>query len=429
MKTNWANEIQKDIKDVSKNLKLSQECQHYNSAMAGIVNRYKGELTAWCDDKTPRENGFSTTTQNLWYEHYLNKKRLNRRKIGVHYEHMHPTQFPAKNNQHLPFFSYAHDGKNMICTVKDYVFYKKVWYRDRKILWTEEPAGKEGYYYIMQSRSVNGGYICPNCANPGTLESMVDGCDYCGTKFHLEDFKEKVSSFYLPKSLTGSRNRNPAKFVVIPVLWLSLGLFILNTLANAGVNTAPAWIVLIVGFLLIVATMEILNSTKGVSHNTITKNKIRAVDPYFSEEYFVGNLSNKLLSIHYAESAEEIHPFAVCDLSKHIKSYQNVVECSLNNYLLENFFIDESWQHLKVSVELNLRRDTGNTFQNEKEKVKIHLIKNISLKTAAVSDAVAYVCKGCGASLSLLNGGKCQHCGSELKLYNYDWVIKEYAVK
>ncbi|MDE7285484.1 MAG: hypothetical protein K2N55_01385, partial [Lachnospiraceae bacterium] len=313
--------------------------------------------------------------------------------------------------------------------VKDSVFYKKVWYRNRKILWTEEPSGKEGYYYIMQSRSVNGGYICPNCANPGTLESMIDGCDYCGTKFHLEDFKEKISCFYLSRSLTGSRNRNPAKLAVIPVVWAILGLYILNMLGYIGVNTTPAWIVLIVGFILIIITMEIFNSTRGASHSTITKNKIRTVDPHFSEEYFVSNLTNKLLSIHYAENADEIRPFAMCDLSRHIKSYQDVIECSLTNYLLKDFFTDENWQHLKVVVELRLRRDAGGTLRDEKENLTLHLIKNVNLKTAAVSDAVAYACRGCGASLSLLNGGKCQYCGNELKLYNYDWVVKEYRVK
>lgn len=429
MKTNWAKEIQKGFKDVGRNLQLSQECQHFNGTMAGVVNRYKNEVAAWCDGKIPKENGFSTTTQSLWYQHYLNKKRLGRRKIGVHYEHMRPTQFPRQENQRLPYFSYAHDGKNMICTVKDNVFYKKVWYRDRKVLWTEEPSGKEGEYYIMQSRSVKGGYICPNCANPGTLESMIDGCDYCGTKFHLEDFKEKVSFFYLPSALTGSRSRNPAKLIFIPVLWFVIGLSILNMLSASGVNTAPMWIAFIVGFLLIVAVMEFFNSTKGASHSTLTKSKLRSVDPYFSEEYFVGSLTNKLLSIHYAENPEEIRPFAMCDLSGHIRDYQNVAECSLVNYLLEDFFTDENWQHLKVSVDLKLIRDVNGRFREEREHLKLHLFRSVSLKASAVSDAVVYTCAGCGASLSLLNGGKCQYCGNELGLYNYDWVIQKYTVK
>ena len=81
MKTNWTNEIKKDLADVGRNLKLSQECQHFNGAMAGVVNRYKSEVMAWCDGKNPKENGFSTTTQSLWYQHYLNKKRLNRRSL------------------------------------------------------------------------------------------------------------------------------------------------------------------------------------------------------------------------------------------------------------------------------------------------------------------------------------------------------------
>ena len=46
MKTNWENEIQKDLRDAGRNLKLSQECQHFNGAMAGVVNRYKNEMTA-----------------------------------------------------------------------------------------------------------------------------------------------------------------------------------------------------------------------------------------------------------------------------------------------------------------------------------------------------------------------------------------------
>lgn len=429
MKTNWANVVQKGFKDVGENLMLSQECRHFNGAMAGVVNRYKNEVAAWCDGKISKENGFSTTTQSLWYQHYLNKKRLGRRKIGVHYEHMRPTQYPKQKDQRLPCFSYVHDGKNMICTMTDDVFYKKVWYRDRKVLWTQELRGKEGEYYIMQSRSVKGGYICPNCANPGTLESMIDGCDYCGTKFHLEDFKEKVSSFYLPSTLTGSRNRNPAKLVFIPVLWLGIGLFIINTLPAYGIKTKPFWPVFIVGFLLIVAVMEFFNSTRGSSHSTVTKYKLRSVDPYFSEEYFVGNLTNKLLSIHYAENAGEIRPFATCDLSNQVKNYQNVVECSLVNYLMEDFFTDENWQHLKVSVNLKLIRDVNGRFREEREHLKLHLFRSVSLKASAVSDAVVYTCAGCGASLSLLNGGKCQYCGNELGLYNYDWVIQKYTVK
>lgn len=428
-KTNWAYEIKKGLKDAGADIKLSHKCQRFNGAMAEVVNRYKNEVVAWCDEKNPKENGFSTATQSLWYQHYLNKKRLGRRKIGVHYERMLPTQFPRSENQKLPYFSYRHDGKNMICSVHDSTFYKKVWYRDRKILWIQELKGKESYYYIMQSKSVEGGYICPHCANPGTLESLIDGCDYCGTRFHLEDFKEKVSSFYLPSSLNGSRGRDPAGMIAIPILWIIIGLSILNALSAGGFNTTPIWTTFIVGFILIVTIMEFLHSTRGSGRNTLTRSKLRSVDPYFSEEYFVGNLTNKLLSIHYAENAEEIRPFATCDLSEHIRNYQDVVECSLVNYLMEDFFTDENWQHLKVSVELKLKRDVNGRFREKRERLKLHLFRRISLKTSAVSDAVVYTCAGCGASISLLNGGKCQYCGNELGLYNYDWVIQKYLVK
>lgn len=429
MKTNWSNVIKDSLSQVGENLKLTQECQYLNQGFADAINRYKNETTHWYDEKGTKENPFSSVTQNLWYQHYLNKKRLNSRKIGIHYEYIRPTSFPKEENQRLPFFSYAHDGKHMLCTVKDSVSYKKVWYRNRQILWVEEPKNKEGHYYLMQSKSPAGGYICPNCANPGTLESLTDGCDYCGTKFHLEDFQEKVSCFYLPETPTQTKNRNPINYIVIPLFFFMMGLFIMNVLQARGISLLSGWIILIIGLLLIAAVMEIINLKNGASRTTVTKHNLRQTDPFFSEEYFVGNLTNKLASIHYAGHPEEVSPFALCDFSNYIEACQDVVECRLTSYLLKDFFTDESWQHLKVQTTLTLKRDIDQQIRAERRKLNLHLIRDKNLFTSASNSAIVYTCKGCGASISLLNGGKCQYCGKQLQLQHYDWVILEYDCK
>lgn len=35
-------------------------------------------------------------------------------------------------------------------------------------------------------------------------------------------------------------------------------------------------------------------------------------------------------------------------------------------------------------------------------------------------------CKGCGSSLSLMEGKTCRYCGRNLDLKQFDWVIADY---
>jgi len=56
--------------------RYSASCQIWNNDMTKLVNECKQEEIAWYNSPRITENGFITTTQNLWYTHCLNKKRL-----------------------------------------------------------------------------------------------------------------------------------------------------------------------------------------------------------------------------------------------------------------------------------------------------------------------------------------------------------------
>ena len=62
------------------------------------------------------------------------------------------------------------------------------------------------------------------------------------------------------------------------------------------------------------------------------------------------------------------------------------------------------------------------------EKLRICLKKSMDAGANDTNDAVVFLCKSCGSSLSLLNGGKCESCGQGLELVKYDWVIADYQV-
>ncbi|MCX4272745.1 MAG: hypothetical protein OSJ71_10860 [Acetatifactor sp.] len=68
--------------------RYSASCQIWNNDMTKLVNEYKQEEIAWYNSPRITENGFITTTQNLWYTHYLNKKRLMALGLTAHYDYI-----------------------------------------------------------------------------------------------------------------------------------------------------------------------------------------------------------------------------------------------------------------------------------------------------------------------------------------------------
>lgn len=69
--------------EMLQNSQLNTECRVYNKEMTDIVNAYKVQRADWNNQAGITENAFSSTTQSLWYSHYLNKKRLRNLGIGT----------------------------------------------------------------------------------------------------------------------------------------------------------------------------------------------------------------------------------------------------------------------------------------------------------------------------------------------------------
>ena len=415
--------------------RYSASCQIWNNDMTKLVNEYKQEEIAWYNSPRITENGFITTTQNLWYTHYLNKKRLMALGLTAHYDYLKPTEYEKRENQSYPYWKYSHDGKNLICKISDEFHYRKSIYNGNHCIWVDERRKSPGEYYMIQSRSMNGNYICPNCGWEGALECFVDGCDYCQTKFHIEDLKQKVSSVYIPGDWTQRRDGFTIHKNFVP-LYVALVIIVIALLA-VGSNMGGALTMLapVLGIIVMVAFMLIFVGIKsrksmdsGPARTNQTLEKIRSVDKHFSAETFIGNLSNKLLSICYADSAKEIEPFAVCDMTALIASCRGVIDCKLLECVLMEYQTEGDFQHLHVKTGILLTKYEANVVRQEKACLELHLVKSIRALTQSINDVNVYRCDSCGASLSLLNGGRCEYCGQGLDLKEYDWVIERYFI-
>lgn len=317
----------------------------------------------------------------------------------------------------------------MICKISDRLRYRKAFYAQNQCILVEDGQGREGEYYLIQSKSTKGSYICPSCGNEAPLEQLIDGCDYCQTKFHIEDLKQKVSFVYLPDNRMQERSGGIMKsfYILIYVFVIIMAFFVLNLAPQVSFFLVPA--ILAVFLFVIFLKVGKHSVTEGPGRNKKTLEKLRKTDSYFSEEYFIGNLSNKLISIHYATNMGDINAFVYCDLSSLLPRYRGILYCKLIKCVMTDYEEDEQLKHLYLDVTVSYAEvGAGRVRANLLEDIKLHMIKSKATKTNIENDVMVYRCKSCGASISLLNGGKCPYCQSNLELYKYDWVIQEYQV-
>ncbi len=164
----------------------------------------------------------------------------------------------------------------------------------------------------------------------------------------------------------------------------------------------------------------------GRSRETVAK--IRRVDPLFSEEFLVGNLTNKLESIYYADRMDEIIAFTYCDISPYIARNKNIFGFNLLECVLMDYMQDDTCQTLEVQAVVQLLALMEKGAGKREEKIRLRLTKSPAAKTCVVNDVTAYACRSCGASVSLLNGGHCEYCDGRMEMFQYDWVITAFGL-
>ena len=106
--------------------------------------------------------------------------------------------------------------------------------------------------------------------------------------------------------------------------------------------------------------------------------------------------------------------------------FRGVIDCKLLECVLMDYQADGTFQHLHVKAGLLLTKYENGNVRQENFYPRLGLLKSIRALTQSINDVNVYRCDSCGASLSLLNGGKCEYCGQGLNLKEYDWVIEGY---
>ena len=151
-------------------VKEDQTGKQDSDATERLITDFRNSLREFFDrpglpENSPLQN---TATQLYWHILYLQKRRMEQ--LGV----------------------------NMITDAKERIEASRIYKRDHRTI-HEKKDSELAHYTILNAKQATkeNSIICPNCGNPTTRENLLDGCDYCGTKFTVEDLGNRVSSFGL----------------------------------------------------------------------------------------------------------------------------------------------------------------------------------------------------------------------------------------
>lgn len=318
-------------------------------------------------------------TQLFWHRLHLQKLRMRRLGITMEMEsdRVQRSDDPRDSIAEVSKF----DGRFMDDEINEAIHSKRSFLYQNRVVGTFEDHDSVNYSVLSAGQKGDSVIVCPNCGCRTSRENLIDGCDFCGTKFTVEDLESKVGGFDFVFEIAGKGVTEKSRDIRMQFS------------DNAG-------------------------------------EMIRKYDPNFSIRNFRSNVFNKMAAIHYADSFRQISAFASQDLSHLLGKYDEIVNIDFDDLKLwdspDSFAVENGVQRIRCSVEMVLFGFVDGKIRLRNEVAKLELEKSADCKTQNICEPSVLKCKGCGMSLSLMDGKRCAYCDHELDFAQYDWVITKY---
>ena len=441
---------------------IVEDYDQLTSNMSSFKESYSEFMNADINKSNSKMQDYAT--QMLWHRIYLQKKRMEKLGVQIDLEssRLSYSLCPVRSTVYF-------DGRYNINNVYEEIYAVKTFRHKNhniKKVYNKEVA----HYTFLSAKNVGKGeVVCPNCGSISSRSNLIDGCDFCGTKFTIEDLDNRVASFGFRRDfLVIEKKREAIKKVIYPWIFFiailshaysgflifflrnsnpNLFLRFLLSLLVAAMFASVAFVPLIFSIWFIIPVVIFFNLCfKSLNNALYSKlvyrskeeqdqenrmaQKVRKSDPLFSIQSFFGGVQNKLYAIHFAVKKNQINAFSDLELSINLlEKYEKVVDIETVSLSMTSYRIEEGVQIATVTANLLLRKFEKNKIKDREERVELRLEKSEHCKTQAVCGPSILKCKKCGGNLSLLEGKICKFCGNELDMREHDWVITRYKHK
>lgn len=289
-------------------------------------------------------------------------------------------------------------------------------------------------------------HICPSCGASGTLESLVDGCDYCGTHFKMTDLFPKITGFYYLDDYGRTSEeikRDIGKFVIPPILlcsafftygYMQKSPFILALIGGilgggifGGIFGYFLWAFRMLGKLFKDAGRATKVLVKiGASEKRFVS-AMQRYCPEFSFAYFSDAVVNLLKTVLYSDNPESLPIYEGGKLPQELSKIVDSVQ--FGSVALKRFQVIDGICHVVVDLHMDNLYLRGSSIRKKKDVFRLELKRDVRTPVDLHFSIHHLRCKNCAASFDALHHKHCPACGSPYGTEDLDWIITDLRKK
>lgn len=416
-----------------------------NKEMKQHYQRFAKQLSDWyCSEKTPE-----LASQDTRFTLELQKQKL--QALGLDMQ----IQFkkPEVSNSGVGILSYGDSvfvnfiiggSKHITTNIRN----------SQKEIYSSDAEG--GLTIVMQNPkngsipSPDTAMNCPNCGAPSTLGKLESGCEFCNTKFLMDELYPKVMHFFIEENSKAIFDTKEIKKYIVGCTGFFLAVSILSTLFNAfnGSLDTPHDLInsvygilgsIIPGAIFGAGAWFIMNSIGSVRlmgknarggskmmRSLIFCNKMHTLDPTFSTEYFRDKSMSLLKFMLYSQNPQEL---TICRCNRPIPDkLREIVDITYHNSGVNKYSIRDGVCDVSLTFYTDSLHYCNGKILRTSDKIHMSLRKVIKKPTDLGFSVMAVTCPSCKASFDAAKLKVCPFCGNAYPLEENEWVVTDISI-
>ena len=291
---------------------------------------------------------------------------------------------------------------------------------------------------------------CPNCGAPSTLGKLESGCEFCNTKFLMDELYPKVMHFFIQEDSKALFDTKQIKKYFVGCTGFILAILFVSTLFKAFTGKMNRFNLLtdiasgllasvILGILFGVGAWFIVNSIGTIklmgkdarggskmAKSLIFCHKMHTLDPTFSTEYFRDKSMSLLKLMLYSQNPQEL---TICCCDKPIpEKLREIVDITYKNSGVNKYSIRDGVCDVSLTFYTDSLHYRGGKILRESDKIRMSLRKVIKKPTDLGFSVMAVTCPSCGASFDAEKTKNCPFCGNIYPIEENEWVVTDIRI-
>ncbi|MBR6258440.1 MAG: hypothetical protein IKR23_13880 [Lachnospiraceae bacterium] len=284
---------------------------------------------------------------------------------------------------------------------------------------------------------------CPNCGNVTTIAQIQDGCQYCGTRYKMDDLFPKVTGYFFLNdvALAGNEGKKGIGLSILITYIVSVLIALIARIVShdpIGIGTFLSLIPLIplaafcgyVFFSIFMAIRLIVvgSSQSAGKYGTIGSRKkfeqrMQMITPEFSFEYFTSKAISLIKAAVYSENAQDLlfYRGGVLD-----PEFKDVIDLNYGGALgLAGVKEGNGIVTVATDAFFDVLYERGSKVKFKRETYRAVFQRRTDIPINMQFSMTKIQCPTCGGSFNAIRNRKCPYCGNPYDIISQDWILVE----